>query len=319
MKWIIFFWFCGTMTALAQQETQFTQYVFNTMHVNPAYAGYKGETYFQSFYRSQWVGMEGAPKTLSFSLDGAPNDRIGLSFIVNNDRIGVQSHLSAYAGYAYHLPAGHDDAKLSFGLSLGAIQSKLDGDLLSAETVGDQYIPGTSVSSILPDARFGVLYSNSKFYIGLAANNMIASWIGKSKSDASRPIIPRPHLYLTGGAIFDLNTDLKIKPGFLIKDDVQGPTNMDINAFLLVSEKIWVGAMYRTAVKLYDKPHLQNDLRMSSSTGLMTEFMISRQFRIGYSYDYALNKLTDYNSGTHEVSVGLFVGKRAANITGCYF
>ncbi|WP_379094045.1 type IX secretion system membrane protein PorP/SprF [Pedobacter sp. UC225_65] len=117
----------------------------------------------------------------------------------------------------------------------------------------------------------------------------------------------QPHFYLTSSTFFKVNQDLIFKPAFLIKDDLHGPTSMDLNAFLLFKEKIWVGALYRTSVKLYPKKNLQNDLSSQSAIGFITEFFVKRNFRIGYGYDYSLSKLANYDNGSHEISIGYYL------------
>lgn len=308
--------------AYTQQEGQFSQYIFNNIHVNPAYAGYKEDIYLQSFYRSQWTGLEGAPKTFSMAVDGATqNNKVGLSLLLNNDKIGVQSSLSAYLGYAYRINTNYNEtSKLSFGISLGFMQSSLEGNLLLADQIGDNYIPTTKISALLPDARAGILFTSDFFFAGFSANNIIASSVAKKDSE-TREITPKPHLYLTAGSIIPLGEDFKIKPIFLLKDDLGGPTNLDVNTFLLIKEKIWIGAMYRTAVKLYNKSNLQKELFAGSATGLMLEFFARKDIRIGYSYDYSVNKLKSYNNGTHEISIGFYLkgNTRANQLNGCYF
>ncbi|HEY1024222.1 MAG TPA: PorP/SprF family type IX secretion system membrane protein, partial [Sphingobacteriaceae bacterium] len=145
------------LQAEAQQRPQFSQYLFNGVYINPAYSGYKESLYLHSFFRSQWTGMEGAPKTMSLALDGAINDgKVGLSLLVNHDQVGAQLQTSAYANYAYKLKMGYyENARLAFGLGVGAVQLGLDGTRLHAAEEEDM-IPTGMESKILPDARAGI-------------------------------------------------------------------------------------------------------------------------------------------------------------------
>jgi len=312
--------FCLTK-AYAQQEGQFSQYIFNNVHVNPAYAGYKEDIYLQSFYRSQWTGLNGAPKSLSVAVDGATrNKKVGLSLLLNSDKIGVQTSRSAFAGYAYRLNLNQQEtAKLSFGMSIGFMQTGLEGNLLIADESGDSYVPISNQSSLLPNGRAGILFTTDVLFAGFSVNNIMFTSLAKKDTETLH-ITPKTHLYFIAGSILPAGEDMKLKSTILLKDDLGGPTNLDINGFLLLKEKIWIGAMYRTSVKLYNKDHLQKELLTGSALGVMAELFAKNDIRIGYSFDYSLNKLKNYNNGTHEVSLGFYLsGNKRAGSYGCYF
>jgi len=133
--------------------------------------------------------------------------------------------------------------------------------------------------------------------------------------------IPRPHYYLTAGAMFTTNGDTKLNPSFLLKDDRAGPTSLDLNMYVLLSDRIWVGATYRTAVPLYAKPNLQSDLPSTNAVVMMAEFFVNDKLRVGYAFDYSTTKLGGYNYGTHEISIGIFLknGNLTPNADKCYF
>jgi type IX secretion system PorP/SprF family membrane protein len=312
--------FCLTK-AYAQQEGQFSQYIFNTVYVNPAYAGYKEDIYLQSFYRSQWTGLNGAPKSLSLAIDGATrNNKVGLSLLLSSDKIGVQTSRSVFAGYAYRLSLNQQEtSKLAFGMSIGFMQTGLEGNLLIADESGDSYVPHSNQSSLLPNARAGILFTTDIFFAGFSVNNILITSLSKKDTETLQ-IIPKPHLYFIAGSILPAGEDMKIKSTILLKDDLGGPTNLDINGFLLLKEKVWIGAMYRTSVKLYNKNHLQKELLTGSAIGIMAELFAKNDIRIGYSFDYSLNKLRTYNNGTHEISLGFYLsGNKRAGSYGCYF
>ncbi|WP_316794365.1 type IX secretion system membrane protein PorP/SprF [Pedobacter frigoris] len=300
--------------AHAQQESQFTQYLFNGIHINPAYAGYKENVYIQSFYRAQWQGIKGAPKTLSVAVDGAtPEGNIGLGLSVTNDQIGAQSYLSAYGSYAYKIRLGYyENSRLSFGIAAGLIQLGLDGNKLQSIDQTDGSVATSSQTRILPDVRVGVYYSNENFFAGFSATNMLSRYAARKNMSNLTVPVPEPHFYLTAGALFPLSDELTIKPVVMLKDDIKGPTSLDINGFILLNERIWLGAFYRTSVGLYNKPNLQNNLPKSSATGLIIEVFATPNLRIGYSYDYTLNKLQNYNSGSHEISAGFYLNRKSS-------
>lgn len=306
----------------AQQDVQFTQYLFNGLHINPAYAGAKEDLYVQSFYRSQWQGIPGAPKSFSVAADGAFNEgSVGLGIIVTNDQLGAQSNLSAYANYAYRLRLNADETStLSFGLAAGMMQLGLDANKLQAINPGDAAIPLSSQTRIYPDARFGIYYTSEKYFAGFSATNVIARYMAKKNSAELLIPVPQAHLYFTAGALFPINEDVQLKPVVLLKEDLQAPATLDLTAFLLLKEKIWIGGFYRTTLNLFSN-NLQAGLPKTNSLGLITEVFVSPDVRIGYSYDYSINKLRDYNSGSHELSVGFYLSRKNAGrskLTRCY-
>ncbi|MHA4894967.1 PorP/SprF family type IX secretion system membrane protein [Pedobacter sp. PWIIR3] len=304
---LIFAMYCTCATA--QQDSQFTQYIFNGIHINPAYAGNKEDLFLQSFFRSQWVGVKGAPKSFSVAGDLATNSgNVGLGLIAANDQLGAQSNLSVYANYAYRLRLGYnDDSRLSFGIAAGFMQLGLDGNKLSAIDENDESIATTNQNRILPDARFGVLYTDPTFFVGFSATNMLAKYAARNNISNLLVPVPQPHFYFTAGALFPLTEGIDIKPTILIKDDIKGPTSLDINAFVLLSQKVWIGTFYRTAITIYNKDNLQANLTKKSALGGMFELFVSQNFRIGYSYDYSLNALRNYNFGSHEISAGIYI------------
>ncbi|WP_316813801.1 type IX secretion system membrane protein PorP/SprF [Pedobacter heparinus] len=301
-------------SANAQQDSQFTQYIFNGIHINPAYAGYKEDIYVQSFYRSQWTGIKGAPKTFSVAADGAFNNgKVGLGLIVTNDQLGAQSYLTAYANYAYRIRTGYDDdGQLAFGIAAGIVQMGLDGNKLEGYLPGDELIPLALQTSTVPDARFGIYYANESFFAGFSMTNMLAKYIAKKNLQDNRIPVPQPHLYFTAGALFPFSEDVKFKPVILFKDDINGPSALDITTFLQLKELLWIGAFARTSFDLYKKDYQQKGLAKEHAMGVILEVFATENIRIGYSYDYSLNKLRNYNYGSHELSAGFYINRRTA-------
>lgn len=299
------------LQAEAQQRPQFSQYLFNGVYINPAYSGYKESLYLHSFFRSQWTGMEGAPKTMSLALDGAINDgKVGLSLLVNHDQVGAQLQTSAYANYAYKLKMGYyENARLAFGLGVGAVQLGLDGTRLHAAEEEDM-IPTGMESKILPDARAGIFYSDPAFFAGFSADNMLAGYFKGVAQNSSIIPIAKPHLYLTAGGIFNLNDMLQLKPSFLLKEDLGGPSSLDLNAFALVNKKIWLGIFYRSTVEVFKKPYIQPGMKDANAMGLVTEFFTMGNLRIGYAFDYSFARTLEFNSGSHEFSIGILFNRR---------
>lgn len=304
----------------AQQDAQFSQYIFNHIYINPAYAGYREETTIHAFFRSQWTGVPGAPQTASLAFDGTlKNRRVGLALQVSEDKLGAQNKRAAYGNYSYTIPTGYT-SKLAFGLGVGFVQLGLDGSKLDPLDQGDLYIPPDMQSAIVFDSRAGVWFSDESFYAGFSINNLLATHMDGHKDKTLLTPTPRPHYYLTAGGLLYLSERLALRPSFLLKDDRGGPTSLDLNLFALLNERIWIGASYRTGIVLYDKSYLQYDPRKVNAVVGLAEFFVNDQIRIGYAYDYSLNALKNYNYGTHELSVSYYIDKsRSASDRCCTF
>jgi type IX secretion system PorP/SprF family membrane protein len=311
----------ASIKLFAQQDAQFGQYVFNGMYINPAYAGYKEELYLQAFARAQWTGVRGAPQSLSISADEAINEEsLGIGMIITKDKIGAQNMLNASANFAYRIKLDRTETNiLAFGLGVGVMQASLNGSMLDPIEMGDNRIPTGSISQTMPDIRAGIHYSNEKFFIGFSADNLLSKTLSVFGNYDSFNVKVQPHFYLTAGVALPVNDDFVFKPTFLIKDDLHGPTSLDLNAFLLVKERFWLGAVYRTSVKIYPKDNLQSGLNSKAAVGFISEWFVKSNLRIGYGYDYSLNKLSNYDYGSHEISVGYYIETKKSRRPKCYF
>ncbi len=312
-----------TMRASAQQTIQFSQYVFNGLAVNPAYAGYKEDWTVNLSSRIQWVGINGAPQTETASIDGVAgntNGNVGLGLIATVDRLGPESITSVYANYAYRLRLDEEDTKrLSFGIGFGVMQYSLNGSEFNATDVGDGTIPAGTVSKVSPDFRFGVYYSSPNVYVGASVFNLISNSLVNITNNA--PIVREDRtVYLTAGTLIPMSDYVDLKPSFMIKEDFEGPTNLDLTSFLVLNKIVWLGASYQTGFVTFNKTNLQNSLNETDALSAIVQFYINDHFRIGYSYDFTLSKLANYQSGTHEISLSIsFPNKRQRIISPRYF
>jgi type IX secretion system PorP/SprF family membrane protein len=304
--------FAGIKPVMAQQNIQFTQYIFNAMSVNPAYAGYKEEWFAQMALRTQWTGLEGAPKTGQVSIDGIAdpeNKRIGLGLQIASDKLGPQSATSAYFNFAYRLRLNGDDSKrLSFGLAVGVTNYGLDGTQLSPVDAGDMSLPTGQMNNFVPDARFGIYYNTEKFYVGGSVMDLLSgtgsSGIFKYDAGTSVNLKRSRNLYIMAGMVTELSEQLKLRPSVLLKEDFKGPTSADLNAMFIFNDKIWIGGSYRTGLNLWNKAYSQNvELSNVNSVSGIVQFAISEKLNIGYSYDHFLNKLSSSQAGSHELTL----------------
>jgi len=311
------------IAAFCQNEVTYSQYMFNNLLVNPAYAGYKEDINVNLIARNQWVGIKGAPVTQSLIADGAffNNKNVGLGLSILNDKVGIQGQTSMMANYAYRLPVG-EEGRLSFGIGVGAVQFSLNSEKAIIGDPTDATFSGTQ-NYLSPDAKLGVHYSNDKFYAGLSANNLLTTALNKNNQSARFVILPPVHIFLTVGAILDVNEDVKLKPSLMLRDDPNNMGNFDINASFLFKDVLWIGGSYRVGVDMWKKTNNLNGTFQQNSLVGLVEVFVAKQFRIGYAYDYSLSDLNSYSSGSHELSLGFIIGnknyKNSALTTPRYF
>jgi len=284
--------------------------MFNNLLVNPAYAGYKEDINVNLLSRNQWIGIKGAPVTQSLIADGAffRNKNVGLGLSILNDRIGIQGQTSMMANYAYRLPVG-EEGRLSFGVGVGAVQFSLNSDKAIVGDPTDIAFSGTQ-NYLSPDAKLGIHYSDDKFYAGLSANNLLTTALNKNNQSARFVILPPVHIFLTVGAMLNVNEEVKLKPSIMLRDDPNSMGNLDLNASFLFKDVLWIGGSYRMGVDMWKKTNNLNGTFQQNSLVGLVEVFVAKQFRIGYAYDYSLSDLNSYSSGSHELSLGFIIGNK---------
>lgn len=302
----------------AQQNIQFTQYIFNSLSVNPAYAGYKEEWFAQLGLRSQWASVDGAPKTGQLSLDGIVSPRhknIGVGLQITSDMVGPQSATSAYASFAYRLQLNDTDTKrLSFGIGAGITQFNLDESKLRATNPADIALGTATLNSFIPDIRFGAYYYTPRWYAGFSVLDLVSASqdnsIFKWSEGSDQNIKREPHLYFMSGMLFDLSEQIKFKPSVLFKEDFKGPTSADINTMFIFNKRIWLGASYRSGFKLWKQYNTEETLNINNAVAGIVQLYINDKIRVGYSYDYGLNSIANTMRGAHEISIGFTFSRR---------
>ncbi|GGF33795.1 PorP/SprF family type IX secretion system membrane protein [Echinicola rosea] len=301
----LFAWaFLSGSEGQAQQLPQFSQYIFNGLTINPAYAGYKGVPYIQSSYRSQWSDFPGAPKTFSLSADLSANEgTMGFGASILSDKLGPTSTFSALLTYAYRVQTGYDSF-LSFGISGGVSEYAVDGTMLSPDQGNDPDIPAGKVNTFTPNMNTGVFFHTSRFYAGLSMFNMIGRK-ALEREDISLAYHDF-HYYLTAGTMIYISDDVQFKPSVLIKEAKGSPTNYDINGMVLLMERLWLGASYRSNLGNGNK-NLQENLNNRNAIAAIVEIFATKQLRIGYSYDHNVNILSNLRNNSHEISVGYYI------------
>ena len=306
LKGLIVFLTMISMTVQAQQLPQFSQYIFNGLHINPAYAGYKGDGYIQTTYRSQWINFPGAPKTLSFTADLSANEgRMGLGVTYLKDQIGLTESNLGMLTYSYRIATG-DRSMLSLGVSAGISEYAFDPTRMVTVNP-DPLLPSSRVAATSPNLNTGLFFHSDKFYAGLSAYNLIGrrSLLRQDIAVAFHDF----HYYLTFGGMVRLADDVQFKPSVLIKQVKGSPTSYDLNAMFLFQERVWLGGSFRSNVRVFED-QLQQDLSKRNAVALVMEYFVSSSMRVGYAYDYNLNALNSYRTESHELSVGVYLNRQ---------
>lgn len=295
-----------TAQTTAQTDLQFSQYMFNYLYINPAYAGYKEQINATTFFRAQYLGFKGAPTTASVSVD-APvfSDHMGVGIQINTDKIGIQNTLTAGIAYSYRIQVGAG-GRLCFGIQAGISQFSSDPSQSIPSDSNDPIVNQGAYNSLDLTSKAGLFYYNPLFYLGVSASNLLTSSLHATGIGIGTPQQEK-HYYLSAGAMLQLNDELALKPSFLLKDPQTGISTADINCFLLMNSKIWLGASYRMGVPFFSRGGGVQASSSSNAALIMTEIYLTERLRIGYAYDYPLSRSMDFKSGSHEISIGYYL------------
>ena len=277
-------------TAQAQQDSQYTQYMYNTHSVNPAYAGSRGSLSIMGVYRNQWVGLDGAPRTLNFSAHspiGVKGVGLGLGF--TSDQIGPTSASMITADFSYTIQL-EDELKLAFGMKGGVSIWDVDPTKLNIFNPNDYDLRQENTAS--PVIGTGIYLYTPKWYIGISSPNVLKTQHYDEIQIST--VSEKTHIYLIGGYVFTINPNLKLKPAILAKAVVGAPLALDFSANALLNETLTFGLAYR----------------LDAAVSALAGFQISDQIMIGYAYDYDTTPLGNYNSGSHEIFLRFELGTR---------
>ncbi len=289
----------GCAKLFAQQEVMVSQYMFNQLFLNPAYAGSHAYMSSSLLHRSQWLKVEGAPRTSMMAVD-APlmNGKMGAGLSIVHDQIGVSRDLDIAAHYAYHLRLS-PTSKLAFGMRAGlSIYSARLSELNYWDT-NDQVFQGDIANKPVGKFGFGLYWYDTRSYVGLAVPTIYAA--DKQIAMNATGVIDdyfTQHFYVNAGHVFTLNESFDIKPSTMVRYTEAAPMEADVNCNVLYRERIWFGLGYRTGDAVVG----------------MLEYQINPMLRIGYAYDMTTSQLRNYTNGSHEVMLGLDFGKEPIRI-----
>jgi type IX secretion system PorP/SprF family membrane protein len=273
---------------VAQFDPMYTQYMFNELVINPAYAGSRECLSGTALYRQQWVGIDGAPTTLTGSVH-APlmEQKIGAGLTFTNDKIGVSQRTSVTLNGAYRIKL--DAANLSFGLQLGLVS--LSENLTALNLTEDQQFAANTGKKAAPNFGFGMFYSTPNWYAGISIPRMLQNRLDVSSGSTevqNKFNMKDFHYMLTGGGVIPITETIKLRPNAMMKIVSGAPIQIDLNANALFNDFIWAGLGFRSG----------------DAINMMAGAYVTKQLRIGYAYDYTLSVLQDFNSGSHEIMLG---------------
>jgi type IX secretion system PorP/SprF family membrane protein len=280
---------CLGLTAFAQQDPQYSQYMFNQIGINPAYAGTRNALSANLFYRSQWTGLQGAPNTEVFNLHTpALGGKLGLGLQFVGDQLGPVKTTSFLSTYAYKIQLGK--GHLSFGLTAGLIDRVINYNKIDYKDQTDIYSGLGTGSKILPTFDFGLYYYTKTFYLGISETHLNQPAYGIVKDNANGEIdaILKIHTFFTCGKAWELNDNLVFRPSVMVKYLAGAPVSIDINASFLIKQKVWLGAAVRSG---------------GAIVGIV-EYNVTSQLKIGYAYDMTLSALAALGQSSNELFLG---------------
>ncbi|MDX1902944.1 MAG: type IX secretion system membrane protein PorP/SprF [Thermonemataceae bacterium] len=276
-----------TGVAKAQQDAMFSQYMFNPIAVNPAYVGSNEVLTFTGLFRKQWVGIEGAPTTGTFSVD-APlrQNTMGLGLNIVADKVGISNTIGVFASYAYRIKLS-EKSRLAMGLQAGFSQYVADFASVQTNDPDQAFLSAGTLSLLQPNVGVGLWYNDEKLFIGASAPHLINNELDDeykflNDTDGARQY---RHYFVTAGYVFDLNEDWALKPSLLFKAVQGAPLQMDINATFWYLDRFGAGLSWRSM----------------SSANVLLGYKINDQLSAGYAYDFSTTDLRKYNSGSHEL------------------
>lgn len=289
----------------AQQEAMYSQYMFNTLAINPAYAGSRNVTSATALFRKQWVGIEGAPETLTFTIDApSRNKKVGVGLQVFSDKIGITKTNGAFGSYAYRIRM--EKGTLAFGLQAGVSQYR--ADFSSVKLNNGSPLDAAfqdNINKTLVTLGTGIYYNADRFYVGLSSPQLLNNKLENfSVTDNNVFTGQSLHIFLAAGYVFPLGEDLNLKPSILFKGVRGAPIQADLNANLWIKDVISFGVQYRTEADI----------------AAMMEIQATPQIRLGYSYDRSVTKLVTFNRGSHEIMLRYEFGfEKGRTISPRYF
>lgn len=263
----------------SQQDAQYTQYMYNMNVINPAYAGSTGSLSIGLLGRTQWMGVSGAPETLTLSMHSPLGNRTGIGFSVIHDEIGPVKENTIYGDFSYTINVS-EQARLAFGIKSGV--TLLDVDLLSTVDPDPLNEP---IHQVYPNFGAGLYFYTNNFYFGFSVPNFLKTRHLENDAGIVSTASEEMHYYLTSGYVFDIGANLKLKPSMLIKAATGSPMSVDLSANALIVDRLEFGLSYR----------------IDDSVSAIVGFIVNPKVKIGYAYDHTVSSFGEFNYGSHEI------------------
>ena len=277
-----------SLTLFGQQDPQYSQYTYNMNVINPAYAGSKGVLSLGFLGRSQWVGIEGAPKTLTFSAHAPVGRAVGLGLSLIADRIGPVRETNLYTDISYTVITS-EEGRLAFGIKVGF--TSLQVSALLSNVPDPLNVPINKTST---NIGAGMYYYTNKFYAGFSIPNLLETRYLEKSGGIVSSASEKMHYFFTSGYVFDLYDNLKLKPSTMIRATIGAPVSVDLSTNFIWEDKFEFGISYRL-----DK----------SFSGVLG-FLVNEDMRIGYAYDMSVSNLGSFTSGSHELMLLINFNRR---------
>lgn len=282
---IFFILLCGHRV-LGQQEAIYSQYMFNKLAINPAYAGSREASSATALFRAQWVGINGAPETKTIAFDGLMHNRkVGLGFQAFNYKMGITNLNGGFVSYAYRI--SFTSSTLAFGLQGGASQIKADLNSVNLGNSAQDQAFLQNVDEVFINFGAGMYFNTDRFYFGLSSPQLLKNRLRDNNQSTpdGKFTVQDLHIFVTSGYLLPLGNDFILKPSFLFKRIKGSPMQLDLNTNLYIKEIFSIGAQYRT----------------NNALAGLAEIQVTSQIRMGYSYQRSTTKLVEFNTGTHEI------------------
>lgn len=275
----------ASVSLLAQVPPLTNQYILNPITLNPAYAGNRGALNIAAFYRHQWAGITGAPRTVALAVD-APilSNKLGLGLVITNDHLGVTKENQVQSSFAYRINMG--EGSLSFGLGFGLLTTNTAWSDLIVLDPGDEYYLIDSRVFAVPDFSFGAYYNYKNYFFGFSIPRLLGYQFDFNRNKYSIVVEPAEYYYLFNtGYLFNLSAKTRLLTSALISFSPGEKLLYDVSAHLSILDRFWIGGTYRS----------------TSSANALCQFAVNNQFKVAYSYEYDFGPIGTYNSGSHEI------------------
>jgi type IX secretion system PorP/SprF family membrane protein len=289
LKACLFIWMVlllsGTQSLFGQQLPLFSEYMFNTLEINPAYAGFRDAIYVTTMFRKQWTGFKTAPQSTFFSVDMPISDkRVGVGLKLVDDRDEITKTLGAQAVYSFKIPTGAYST-LALGLQGGAYNFKTDYTQVDVIDPNDPSF-SQNVNTTKLNFGTGIFFNTERFYASLSSPNLVRNNLNKANNTGDfGDLKQNMHVYFASGYVFEISSDLLMKPSFLVRAVVGSPLSYDINTNFWIADMLSLGFSYRN---------------QSAIVGII-DLKILPELRMGYAYDHSISRLNIISKGSHEV------------------